>query len=381
MLAVISMNVYFDNAATTPVCPEAARAALEMMTDCFGNPSSSHAPGRKAREALKNARRSLAGCLAAQPEEIFFTAGGTEADNWALRSGAHLGRHKGRHIISSLAEHDAVLKCLDDLEKQGYEVTRLSPAADGRIHPEDLSAALRPDTILVSLMLVNNETGAVNDISAFARAVRASGAPALLHTDAVQAFGKLPIKVKTLGADLISLSAHKIHGPKGVGALYIRKGVKLPPLLLGGGQENGLRSGTENLPGIAAFAAAAEAMQADREAHARMESLRQYILGRLSADRPELVVIGGGAPHLLNLSLPGYRSEVLMSALDARGVCVSKGSACKRGARSHVLQAMGLAPAVIDGAIRISLSRLSTREEADYFCDQLLQCWQELIKT
>ncbi len=375
------MNAYLDNAATTPVCPEAAAAALRMMTDFWGNPSSTHAPGRAAREELKRARETIAASIGAQPGEIYFTAGGTESDNWALRSGAQLMRHKGRHILSSTVEHDAIRKSLDELERLGFEVTRLSPAADGSIHADALAAAIRPDTILVSLMLVNNETGAVNDIAAFARVLREAGCPALLHTDAVQGYCKLPFTVKTLGADMITLSAHKINAPKGTGALYVKGGVKLPPLLLGGGQESGLRSGTENMPGIAAFAAAAKAFTDDKDCHDRMQALREHALTRLRDENPMLVVIGGGAPHLLCVSLPGWRSEVVLNLLDAKGVCVSKGSACKRGGRSHVLEAMGLDPRVIDGAIRVSFSRLTTQAEVDYFCDCFAEARQTLLST
>ena len=375
------MKVYLDNAATTRVCPEAAEAALRLMTENFGNPSSTHGPGRAAREELKKARQTIAKSIGASSEEIYFTSGGTEADNWAIRCGAHLMRHRGKHIISSETEHDAVRKCLDELETQGYEITRLRPRADGAVHADDLAATLRKDTVLVSLMLVNNETGSVSDVAAFARAVKASGAPALLHTDAVQAYLKLPLKVRSLGADMISLSGHKIGAPKGVGALYVRKGLKLPAFQLGGGQESGYRSGTEALPAIAAFGAAAEAAMTDRDAAGRMDSLRQSVIGALKAVRPELTVIGGGAPHILCLSLPGYRSEVLLNALDAEGICVSKGSACKRGARSHVLEAMGLSAAVIDGAIRISFSRDNRPEETEYFCEQLIRCWDTLIRT
>lgn len=381
MLAVIMMKAYLDNAATTPVCPEAAAAALRLMTENFGNPSSTHGPGRDAREERKKARETLARSIGAQAEEIFFTSGGTEADNWAIRMGAHLMRHKGRHVISSAAEHDAVLKSLDSLEAQGFEITRLKPRADGAVHAEDLAAALRPDTVLVSLMMVNNETGAVTDIPAIANVLRKAASEALLHTDAVQAYGKLPFRVKDLGADLISLSGHKINAPKGIGALYVRKGLKLPPLMVGGGQENGLRSGTENLPGIAAFAAAAEASVRDSGAAERMENLRQRVLEQLRSAVPDMVVIGGGAPHLLCLSFPGYRSEVLLNVLDAGGISVSKGSACKRGARSHVLEAMGLPARLIDGAIRVSFCRLSREEEADYFCQELIKALKMLIKT
>lgn len=375
------MNAYLDNAATTPVCPEAAEAAVRMMTAHFGNPSSTHAPGRAAREELKKARETIAASIGAQPGEIFFTAGGTESDNWALRSGAQLMRHKGKHIVSSTVEHDAIRKSLDELERLGYEVTRLSPAADGAIHADALAAALRPDTILVSLMLVNNETGAVSDVAAFSRAIRAAGCPALLHTDAVQGYCKLPFTARSLGADMITLSAHKINAPKGTGALYVRSGVKLPPFLLGGGQEGGLRSGTENMPGIAAFAAAAAVAMADKGYRERMNALREHTLARLRAENPPLVVIGGGAPHLLCVSLPGWRSEVLLNFLDARGVSISKGSACKRGARSHVLEAMGLDARVIDGAVRVSFSRLTTQEEADYFCDCFAEARRTILST
>ena len=375
------MNAYLDNAATTPVCPEAAEAAVRMMTANFGNPSSTHALGRAAREELKKARETIAASISAQPGEIFFTAGGTESDNWALRSGAQLMRHKGKHIISSTVEHDAIRKSLDELERLGYEVTRLSPAADGAVHADALAAALRPDTILVSLMLVNNETGAVSDVAAFSRAIRAAGCPALLHPDAVQGYCKLPFTARSLGADMITLSAHKINAPKGTGALYVRSGVKLPPFLLGGGQEGGLRSGTENMPGIAAFAAAAAAAMAAKGYRERMNALREHTLARLRAENPPLVVIGGGAPHLLCVSLPGWRSEVLLNFLDARGVSISKGSACKRGARSHVLEAMGLDARVIDGAFRVSFSRLTTQEEADYFCDCFAEARRTILST
>ena len=290
-------------------------------------------------------------------------------------------RHKGKHIISSTVEHDAVRRTLDYMESQGYEVTRLSPGPGGAVSPEAVAAALRPDTVLVSLMLVNNETGAVTDIPAVAKAIRASGAPALVHTDAVQGYMKLPFAVKSLGADIMTLSGHKIHAPKGTGAQYVRRGVQLPPLMLGGGQEGARRSGTENMPGILALAAAAEAYQADSSAGERMAALRALAADRLTAAMPDAVVIGGGAPHILCLSLPGYRSEVLLNSLDAMGICVSKGSACKRGARSHVLEAMGLPAKVIDGAIRVSLSRFTTEDDIRALCDGLKQAHDRLFKV
>lgn len=373
--------IYLDNAATTPVCPEAAEAAVKYMTETFGNPSSTHKAGRDAREALKNARAAIAASLGAKPAEIFFTAGGSEGDNWALLSGARYMRHKGRHIISSRTEHDAVLKTLDRLEADGWEVTRLTPAADGAIHKDDVLAALRPDTVLVSLMLVNNETGAVTDIPGVAKALRAAGSQALLHTDAVQGYCEIPFTAKSLGADMITVSGHKVHAPKGVGALYIRQGLRLTPLIHGGGQEDGLRSGTENMPGICAFASAVQAYRNDRGAAARIGALRERAVKALSETLPDLTVIGGGAPHILNVSLPGYKSEVLLNLLDAKGICVSKGSACKKGARSHVLEAMSLPPKVIDGSIRISLSRFTTEEEIDALCLALREAHDTLLKT
>lgn len=362
---------YLDNAATTRVCPEAAEAAVKCMTEAFGNPSSTHQAGREARTALKTARAGIAASLGARPEEIFFTAGGTEGDNWALRAGASLMRRRGKHIISSLAEHDAILKTLSALEAEGYEITRLAPGADGAVSAEAVLSALRPDTILISLMLVNNETGAVTDIAGIAKALKSAGSQALLHTDAVQGYLKIPFTAKSLGADLITLSGHKIHAPKGVGALYIRSGLRLPPLIYGGGQEDGKRSGTENMPGICAFAAAVKAYREDKDAAHRMGALRESAIAELSLRIPDIAVIGGGAPHILNVSLPGYRSEVLLNFLDGKGVCVSKGSACKRGARSHVLEAMGLPPAVIDGSIRVSLSRFTTGEDIEALCAAL----------
>ena len=380
MPSVIFM-VYLDNAATTQVCPEAARAALAAMTEGFGNPSSTHGPGRDAREALKAARDTVAASLGAKPEEVFFTSGGSEGDNQAIRGACALMRHKGRHIVSGLTEHDAVRRTLDEMQAQGWEVTRLAPGPDGAVSADAVAAALRPDTALVSLMLVNNETGAVTDIPAVSRAIKATRCPALLHTDAIQGYMKVPFSVKSLGADIVTVSGHKIHAPKGVGAQYVRAGVRLPALVLGGGQEAGFRSGTENMPGILALAAAVRAYQADRDAKERMASLRQHIIDTLSPAMPDLAVIGGGAPHILCLSLPGYRSEVLLNLLDSMGICVSKGSACKRGGRSHVLEAMGLPAKVIDGAIRISLGRFNGREDADALCRGLLQAKDQLRKA
>jgi cysteine desulfurase len=366
------MEHYFDNAATTVVCPEAAEAALRAMTLCYGNPSSTHARGREAAKLLAAARSEAADALGCKSEELVFTSCGSESDNWALLGGAESARRTGRHIISSLVEHDAVRKSLDLLEAQGWEVTRLRPGADGAVRAEDVRAALREDTALISLMMVNNETGGVTDVAAVAGMLRAEGSRALLHTDAVQAFLKVPFSAKTLGADLISVSGHKIHAPKGVGALYIRSGLRLKPFIVGGSQESGRRAGTEAVPQIAAFGAAARVAKAGMaENTARMAALKAGALDRLRAEIPELQWIDAAAPHILSVSLPGWRSEVLMNFLEAREIYVSKSSACKKGGRSHVLEAMGLSPRVIDGALRISLSRYTTADDVDALCRAL----------
>jgi len=368
--------IYLDNAATTQVCKEAANLAYEVMTEQFGNPSSTHQAGRTAAGLLKTARKQVSTALGCAPEELYFTSCGSESDNWAILRGAESMSRKGKHVITSTVEHDAVRKSMEELERRGYEVTWLSPDSTGAITAQQVQNALRPDTILVSLMLVNNETGAVTDISAISRVLRDSHSSALLHTDGVQAFLKVPFQARTLGADMISISGHKIHAPKGIGALYIRQGMKpaskLLPYLMGGAQENGMRAGTEAMPQIAAFGMAAEIGRKQQSASmAHMEALRAHAVERLSAELPDVVFIGGGAPHILSLSLPGYRSEVLMNFLDQRGICVSRSSACKQGRRSHVLEAMGLSPKIIDGAVRVSFSRYTTIQDVDGLCDGL----------
>ncbi|CCX71573.1 cysteine desulfurase [Firmicutes bacterium CAG:555] len=366
------MEVYLDNAATTRVCPEAADIAYKTMLETYGNPSSTHAKGREAKAVLDNARKQLAAALDCAPGEVYFTSCGSEGDNWAIINGAESMRRKGLHIISSEVEHDAVRKSMDELKRRGFEVTMLKPESDGSISPEAVAAALRPDTVLVSLMMVNNETGAVTDIAAVAKALKKAKSIALLHTDAVQGFMKVPFSAKRLGADMITVSGHKIHAPKGIGALYIKTGVKIKPYIIGGAQESGLRAGTEAMPQIAAFGKACELAKASmNDATERMAQLRQYAAGRIVAEMPEAVIIGGGAPHILSVSLPGWRSEVLMNFLEARSVFVSRSSACKKGGRSHVLEAMGLPAEVIDGAVRISLSRYTTKDELDELCSAL----------
>ena len=366
------MEHYLDNSATTKVCPEAAEAALRAMTELYGNPSSTHTKGREAKKLLDASRKTVAAALGSSADEIVFTSCGSESDNWAIIGAANLMKRRGMHIISSEVEHDAVRKTLDRLEAEGFEITRLKPDSSGAIPVSAVASALREDTILVSLMLVNNETGAVTDIRAVADAIKAAGSQALLHTDAVQAFMKIPFSAGKLGADLISVSGHKIHAPKGIGLLYIRNGLKLKPFVCGGAQENGRRAGTEAMPQIAAFAAACEAASADLEGSIhRMAALKELAVTELTKSIPELEVIESAAPHILSISLPGWRSEVLMNFLEAREIYVSKSSACKKGGRSHVLEAIGLKSAVIDGALRIGLSRFTTEEDILALCSAL----------
>lgn len=373
------MEHYLDNAATTKVCDEAAQAALAAMTENYGNPSSTHTMGREANRLLEKARKQVSAALGCAPGELIFTSCGSESDNWAIINGAEAMRRRGKHIISSAVEHDAVRRSLDELESRGFEVTRLAPDEKGGVSLDSVVSALRDDTILVSLMLVNNETGAVTDISSIARAVKKACPAVLVHTDAVQGFMKVPFSAKTLGADMISISGHKIHAPKGIGALYVKNGVKLKPFIVGGSQETGRRAGTEAMPQIAAFGAACEIAQAGMaENIARMQSLRERAVQRLSREIPELVLIGGGSPHILSISLPGWRSEVLMNYLEAKEVYVSRSSACKKGGRSHVLEAMGLSSRVIDGAIRIGLSRFTTEEDIDALCSALKEAHDTL---
>lgn len=366
------MEIYLDNAATTRVCTEAADIAYKVMTDCYGNPSSTHTKGRDAKAYLDTARAQIASALGCSASEVYFTSCGSESDVWAITRGAESAARRGRHIISSAVEHDAVRKTLEELESRGFEVTYLSPEKDGSVSADAVKAALREDTILVTLMMVNNETGGITDIAAIAKMLKGCGSKALLHTDAVQGFMKVPFSAKKLGADMISISGHKIHAPKGIGALYIKTGVKIKPLIRGGAQEGGMRAGTEAMPQIAAFGKAAEiAFSGMKDNCDTMASLRALAMSTICADIPEAQIIGGGAPHILSVSLPGWRSEVLMNFLDAEGIYVSRSSACKKGGRSHVLEAMRLPAQVIDGAIRVSFSRYNTEDDVLALCSAL----------
>lgn len=377
------MIAYLDNAATTPVSPAVAQAALEVMTGIYGNPSARYPLGSEAERRLKADRQRVAQALGCQSSEVVFTSCGTEGDNWAIQAAVEKNRRVGRRIVTTGVEHAAVLEPIRALEQQGWEVTYLKPDESGVVRLSELEAVLGEDTALVSMMLVNNELGSVQPVAEAVRLTRAKAPRAIFHTDAVQGFLKVPFTPKGLGVDLLTVSGHKIHAPKGIGALYIRSGLKLQPMLLGGGQEGGLRSGTEPTAQIAAFAAACEqgsrTMARDVE---RMQALKEFVLERLAEFVPQVERIGRGeAPHILALTLPGYKAEVLVRVLGDMGVCVSAGSACHRGRPSHVYAAMGLDKARREGAFRVSFSSQTREAEAEAFVSALVKAREMLFPT
>ena len=365
--------IYLDNSATTQPCPEAVEAMTKALTENWGNPSSLYGFGIDTARALRSARSDVAAALGAEPERVFFTSGGTEADNWAVFGTVKRLGKRGRHIVTTAIEHPAILNCMKDLEAQGYDITYLSPDSDGFISADALKAALRKDTILVSVMMVNNEVGSVMPIAQMARLTHRLCPDAVFHTDAVQGFLKVPFAAKPLGADLISVSSHKIHGPKGCGALYVSPRLKsFPPLLLGGGQEGGLRSGTEGTPAIFGFAAACRAVAPTfRQDTQQEKAMLDAFCERLSA-LPGVRINGAHqAPHILNLAVPGVPTQNSLNILQDAGICVSAGSACAKGHRSHVLSAMNLPPEVIDSSFRISLCRDTAPEMLDALLEVL----------
>lgn len=365
--------IYLDNSATTKPCTEAVLAMTDALSANWGNPSALYGFGIDAAHTLRTARNQVAAAMGAEHDRIFFTSGGTEADNWAIFGTARRFGKKNKHIITTAIEHPAVLNCMKELEAQGFEVTYLQPDGLGRITADSLKSALRKDTILVSVMMVNNETGAVMPISQMAKLTRKLCSDAIFHTDAVQGFLKVPFSAKTLGTDLISVSSHKVHGPKGAGALYISPRLKsFPPLLFGGGQEGGYRSGTEGTPAIFGFAAACAVGSATfKEDITREKSMLDSLIAELC--KLEGLVINGAhdAPHILSLGIPGLPTQNTINILQDHHICVSAGSACAKGHRSHVLESMGVAPEVIDGSFRISISRETTPEELNKLYDIL----------
>ena len=363
--------IYLDNSATTKPCSEAVEAMTKAMTQGWANPSALYGFGIDAAHALRDARMAVAKALGAEPDRVFFTSGGTEADNWAIYGTVKRFGKRGKHIITTAIEHHAVLNCMKDLENQGFEVTCLQPDNLGNISLDSLKTALRKDTILVSIMMVNNEVGSVMPIDKMAKLTHKLCPDAIFHTDAVQGFLKVPFAAKTLGADLISISSHKVHGPKGAGALYISPRLKsFPALLLGGGQEGGMRSGTEATPAIFGFAAACNALAPTFKADLQREKeLLNSLVDKLC--KLDAVKINGAhdAPHILSLSIPGVPTQNSINMLQDAGICVSAGSACAKGHRSHTLTAMNLRPEAMDGSFRVSLCKDTTQEELDKLVD------------
>ena len=376
------MECYLDNSATTAVTPEVAALAARIMTEQYGNPSSLHRRGFWAERSLTEARGQVAAVLRCRPEEIIFTSGGTESNNLALLGAARAARRRGNRIVTTAVEHHSVLAVCRQLESEGFEVAYVSPDAGGVITPESFAAACDEKTVLASCMMVNSETGALHDIPAIAAACRRKNPGILFHADCVQAFGRLEIAPARWGVQLVSVSGHKIHAPKGVGALYVAKGVRLLPPLYGSGQERGLRPGTENLPGICAMGLAAERMNARRaENAAHFTALRQKLITNLSQS-PAVCINSpqAAAPYIINLSVEGIRSEIMIHYLEQFEIYVSSGSACAKGERSHVLTAMGLPEDRIDSALRVSMTDTTAEEEIDEFCRRLLQGAATLAK-
>lgn len=373
------MEAYLDNSATTRPCSAARQAMIAAMDTVWGNPSSLHQKGMDAGTLLRDARTAVANALSCRPKEIVFTSGGTEANNLAVFGAAHAGRKRGRRVVVSAVEHPSVMKAFERLRDEGFEVCVLPVDAYGKISLADAEALINEETILVSVMAVNNELGTIEPVADLRRIIRSKHAPALLHIDAVQAFGKLPLSVNRLGADLLTVSAHKIHGPKGVGALFIKDGVRLVPTAVGGEQEARVRPGTEPMIAIAGFGAAVKAMRIPPLETIR--ALTDDFKQRLSA-LPEVVFNSGedALPYIINFSLPGWKAETVLNFLSDRGIYVSVGSACAKGHRSPVLTAAGLDVRRMDSAIRVSLSDETTAEELAWCADGIAEAIRTLRK-
>ncbi len=359
-------DIYLDNSATTRVCDQAVKRMVQVMTVSYGNPSSLHQKGIEAEDEMDRARRAVADRLGCMEREIVFTSGGTEANNLALFGGAAAKKRAGKRIVVTQLEHSSVYETSDALERQGFEVVRLVPGPDGKIPTGSIYEAVNQDTILVSMMLVNNETGAIQPVEQMQKAVKKAGAPALIHCDAVQAFGKMPCRPAALGVDLMTISSHKIHGPKGAGALYIRKGARILPRQYGGSQEQGIRPGTEGVPAIAGFGAAVEAL-GDVTQHATQASKLWDALYKAAEAMPGVRINSpeDALPYVFNLSVEGVRSETMLHFLAQKGIYVSSGSACSKGALSRPLTAMGLSRKTVDSALRVSFSRFNRMEHVE----------------
>lgn len=374
-------KIYLDNAATTRVCPQAAEKMLYVMTEAYGNPSSLHTIGFEAEREMTAARQAVADRLSVDSSEIYFTSGGTEANNIALFGAAKRNGRRGKRIVTTAVEHPSVLRVMEQLEQDGFTVEYLMPDATGHISREQVEQAITADTILVSMMLVNNETGVRMPVEAAADAIRGSKSPALLHVDAVQAFCKVPIKPARVGIDLMTVSSHKIHGPKGAGALYVAGQKDFPSRVFGGGQEKNVRPGTEPLPAIAGFGAAVRAMPQPQELKAHFETLRDKLREQL-CEIPEVIVHSpeDAVPYVFSFSVPGIRAETMLHFLSSNNIFVSSGSACSKAKPSHVLTAMGLTPELVESSLRVSFSRFTTTEEISALTASLRQGMEQLVK-
>ena len=377
------MEIYFDNSATTRVSEAAARKALELMREEYGNPSSLHRRGFLAEQALTAAREELAAILSVRREEVWFTSGGSEGNNLAVLGAALAAKKRGNRVVTTAVEHESVLAPVKRLSENGFETVLLPPGPQGNIDPRAVEAAVDEKTVLLSVMLVNSETGAVNDLLSVARAARRKNPRVVIHCDCVQGFGKLLVLPALWGVDIATMSGHKVHAPKGVGAVYIKKGTRLRPLWYGSGQEGGFHPGTENTPGACAMALAARELWDRRDQNmALFHALEERLVKNLEKIPGACINSPKEhAPYIVNFSLPGIRSEVMIHYLERQGISVSSGSACSKGAKSHVLTAMGLPPARVDSAIRVSFCRDNTLEEVDEFCRRLQKGTEELARV
>ncbi len=380
-------EVYLDNSATTRPYPGVSEEIARIMLTEYGNPSSLHRKGSAGERLLQSSRRMLAEILDVGSDEIIFTSGGTESNNMAVLGAARRYRKRGNHLITTAIEHSSVLEPFTLLEKEGFEVSYLIPNEQGIVSPEQIAQALTSGTVLVSIMHVNNEIGSIQPLSQIAALLREKKPEIIFHVDAVQSFTKLPLSPRDQGIDLLSISAHKFHGPRGAGALYLREGILLEPLLRGGGHEKGLRPGTENTPGVWGMALAAKLSFENRqEKLEKLQSLKEQFITSLAAEHPWIRLNGPGreegAPHIFNISFPGLKGEIILHALEEHGIYVSTGSACHSGANSpsHVLQALKLDQESLDGAIRFSLSHLNTRAEIEYAATKTIAVVTELKK-
>ena len=375
-------EIYLDNSATTRVYKEAADEAYSAMTEFYGNPSSLHNKGIEAERIMEDARKKIAAALGADGGELVFTSGGTEANNLAVIGGALAKKRRGNRVVISAYEHDSVMRAGKYLSENGFDVVWLSPNERGEITPEAVFEAVNEKTVLVSVMLVNNEVGAVNPVAQLSAAAKRKNPDTVFHCDAVQAFCKMPFRADKLGADLVTVTAHKIGGPKGVGALWIKKGARVLPLHFGGEQEKEIRPGTEALPLIAAFGKAAEISKNSLpEFQRKMEELRNLLLDGIK-DEPGILLNSkeGALPGIVNISVPGIRSEIMLHFLESRGIYVSSGSACAQGAKSHVLKAMGYPPERIDSALRISFGRENTPKDVEELLLAIKDAMRELCR-